>query len=46
MSRDFFYSHILRIDATPDRAVPAWVVLIRTLGPEGCGFHIDRPWTH
>jgi hypothetical protein len=39
-------STVLRIVGAADRTAPAWVVLIRTLGPEGCGYHIDRPWTH
>ena len=39
-------STVLRIDGAADRTAPALVVLIRTLGPEGCGYHPDRPWTH
>ena len=39
-------STVLRIDSPADRTAPASVALIRTLGPEGCGYHIDRPWTH
>lgn len=39
-------STVLRIDGAADRTAPALVVLIRTLGPEGCGYHVDRPWTH
>jgi hypothetical protein len=40
-------STVLRIDGAADRTGPASVVLIRTLGPEGCGYHADdRPWTH
>ena len=22
------------------------IVVMRTLGPERCGYHVDRPWTH
>ena len=39
-------STVLRIDGGPSQTAPAVVVLIRTLGPEGCGYHNDRPWTH
>jgi hypothetical protein len=40
-------STVLRIDGGPNQTTPAVVVLIRTLGPEGCGYHAnDRPWTH
>ena len=40
-------STVLRIDGAADHTGPAAVVLIRTLGPEGCGYHADdRPWTH
>jgi len=40
-------STVLRIDGPADHTGPAAVVLIRTLGPEGCGYHPDdRPWTH
>jgi hypothetical protein len=40
-------STVLRIDGGADHTRPAAVVLIRTLGPEGCGYHADdRPWTH
>ncbi len=39
-------STVLRIDGATDRTAPALVALIRTLGPEGCGYHNERPWTH
>jgi hypothetical protein len=39
-------STVLRIDGGPNQTAPAAVVLIRALGPEGCGYHNDRPWTH
>ena len=40
-------STVLRIDGGPNQTAPAAVVLIRTLGPQGCGYHADdRPWTH
>jgi hypothetical protein len=39
-------STVLRINDAADRTAPAYVVVIRTLGPEGCGYHNDRPWTH
>ncbi|MDT4966057.1 MAG: hypothetical protein QOJ64_794 [Acidobacteriota bacterium] len=39
-------STVLRIDDAADRTAPASVVLLRTLGPERCGYHNDRPWTH
>ena len=33
-------------DSVPNRTARGRVVLIRTLGPERCGYHVDRPWTH
>ncbi len=39
-------STVLRIDGGLNQTARAAVVLIRALGPEGCGYHNDRPWTH
>ena len=33
-------------DSVPNPAARGQIVLIRTLGPERCGYHVDRPWTH
>jgi hypothetical protein len=39
-------STALRVSGDPDRPNSARVVLIRALGPERCGYHVDSPWTH
>jgi hypothetical protein len=33
-------------DSVPSHTATPRVILIRTLGPERCGDHRDRPWTH
>jgi hypothetical protein len=38
-------STALRISGDPDRPSSARVVLIRALGPEECGYHVDSPWS-
>ena len=33
-------------DSVPSHTSTPRIILIRTLGPQGCGDHRDRPWTH
>jgi hypothetical protein len=33
-------------DSVPGPTARGAIIMIRTLGPEGCGYHVDRPWTH
>jgi hypothetical protein len=37
-------STTLRIEGLTNAIAPAHFTLIRTLGPEACGYHADRPW--
>jgi hypothetical protein len=33
-------------DSVPSPTARGAIFVIRTLGPERCGYHVDRPWTH
>jgi hypothetical protein len=33
-------------DSVPGPTVRGAIFVIRALGPEGCGYHVDRPWSH
>ena len=33
-------------DSLPGPTARGAIMVIRALGPERCGYHVDRPWTH
>jgi len=33
-------------DSVPSPTARGHIFVIRTLGPERCGYHVDRPWKH
>ena len=37
---------LIVLDSVRGPAAGGAISLIRTLGPERCGFHVDLPWTH
>jgi hypothetical protein len=37
---------LIVLDSLPGPTPLGGIVVMRTLGPERCGFHVDRPWTH